>query len=72
MFSSRVVQTRISVSTYSVFSAAAVMLLATVQAAPAFCPTCDEAPPCGLYCPGGYCEIDWCYCRPFCQKGDIP
>ncbi|KAF9273876.1 hypothetical protein BGZ74_004575 [Mortierella antarctica] len=49
-------------------AAAAVMLLSTVQAAPAFCPTCDEAPPCGLYCPGGYCEIDWCYCRPFCMK----
>ncbi|KAF9290083.1 hypothetical protein BGZ74_000576 [Mortierella antarctica] len=46
-------------------AAATVMLMATVEAAPAadaLCCTICENPPieCNLRCPGGYCEIDIC------------
>ncbi|KAF9388526.1 hypothetical protein CPB97_000892 [Podila verticillata] len=62
--------------------AAAFMLLATVEAAPASkfaledrtaCPVCDNPPTCvGVRCPGGYCDIIECTCRAVCKKGNIP
>ncbi|KAF9315298.1 hypothetical protein BG003_003167 [Podila horticola] len=54
-----------------------IMLLATVEAAPAAdalrCVVCEDPPiECNLRCPGGYCDIDLCRCRPVCRKGMIP
>ncbi|KAG0336789.1 hypothetical protein BG000_006178 [Podila horticola] len=65
-------------------AAAAIMLLATVEAAPAAgtahkisntisCVVCDDPPVlCNLRCPGGYCDINYCTCRPMCKKGVPP
>ncbi|KAF9388522.1 hypothetical protein CPB97_000888 [Podila verticillata] len=52
-------------------AASAIMLLATVEAAPAgsidrFCPSCDEIPPCELNCIGGFCAIEMCRCTSYC------
>ncbi|KAF9290082.1 hypothetical protein BGZ74_000575 [Mortierella antarctica] len=52
------------------------MPLATVEAAPAanalHCVVCDEPSECNLPCRGGYCDINWCTCRPVCKKGVPP
>ncbi|KAF9324945.1 hypothetical protein BG006_000092 [Podila minutissima] len=58
-------------------TAAAIMLMATVEAAPAAdalrSTICVNSPiECNLRYPGGYCEIDLCRCRPVCKKGMIP
>ncbi|KAF9315301.1 hypothetical protein BG003_003170 [Podila horticola] len=58
-------------------AAAAITLLATVEAAPAAdaisCVVCDDPPVlCNLRCPGGYCDINYCTCRPMCKKGVPP
>ncbi|KAG0039986.1 hypothetical protein BGZ82_005798 [Podila clonocystis] len=72
----------LSNKTFSLFAVAAValMLLATVEAAPAgasledriACRVCDEPPECNFHCPGGYCDINYCTCRAMCKKGNIP
>ncbi|KAG0033580.1 hypothetical protein BGZ81_008019 [Podila clonocystis] len=57
-------------------AAAVIMLLAIVEAAPTAdalrCVICDEPPDCNLPCRNGYCEINWCTCRPKCRTGIPP